>query len=57
MLPIVDQGRIDVDAAGITWNITWQVTADAEHVTFEIMAGTGGWVGIGFSLNQIMVSS
>ena len=41
---------------GVNWNAMWTVSADSRYVSFTVMAETDGWVAIGFSLNQAMVS-
>ena len=36
------------------YNVTYDVSGDS--ITFTIQAQTTGWVGLGFSLDQLMVS-
>ena len=37
-----------------TYTVSWTVTGDS--VAFEVSAVTTGWVGLGFSVDSIMVS-
>ena len=41
--------------AGGAYNGSWRVEGD--EVIFTVAAQTTGWVGIGFSLDQLMVSA
>ena len=56
MLSIATQGYANADPDGINWQASWVVSNDGAYATFTVMAATDGWVGIGFSLNRLMVS-
>ena len=40
----------------MNWNVDWTVSDDSQYVSFVVSAETNGWVAIGFSLDQAMVS-
>ena len=41
---------------GVEWNAMWTLSADNRLAMFTVMARTTGWVAIGFSEDQFMVS-
>ena len=47
----------NADGNNCTYKATWMVLGDVNKVFFAVKARTPGWVGIGFSDNNIMVSS
>jgi len=44
------------DGNNCTYKATWMVLGDVHKVFFAVKAHTTGWVGIGFSDNNMMVS-
>ena len=56
VLLIATRGSYSTSVGGISWEAEWEVTADAENATFTVRATTDGYVAIGFSMDQMMVS-